>query len=872
MTRFRTPPFAFFACRWDAFALTACLAFLAQAIALPASGLEVADVFGPEMVLQRDAMVPVWGVAEPGEEVTVAFAGQSKSARADGQGRWLVELAPMTACATPRSLVVAGGGESLTFENVRVGEVWLLLSHGIGKQYGCEGPVPDEHTRIRGFGKSRTNYSPTPQTAFGRNNTWGPGRHQTFDLVSIPFANRLARELEVPVGIVRVEVGDLDATIPPLGFAAVPALRDISEQVDTWYTTTERGKQAYEAWFARLKQWRQTLAHKLERGVSIEPTQPPLVPGPVPNDPTQPTVVFNRQLHPLVPFAFRGALHVHDANHNSDPLCTSDLRYADKMRGFVLGLSYVFRNPGLAFAFTQRGQPSMYHTHTAGGKEKQAALHFNAWHGHRDRQRRVLPFAYTGMVVTLDIENYAGHVGERFAVWALTQVYGKAGASSGPIYKSHRVEDDRVVLTFDHADGGLMAAGYPEFGRPLVEQNDGRLRFFAVAGEDRIFRRADASIQGNTVVVRSANVPRPVAVRYACHFDPRGMNLYNRAGLPASPFSTDNWPMESLDTLVEQCAGKSPGELVTMLGYPTMPHSHAAARALAAKGEGAALPIVDRILHSDDPDQRCGGLRTLGYLYWMGVIPRGSAYYSLQPQEVTPAVAAAIAKIAEAAKDTDPHVRRCAAEALALIGSENGDVFKIIMRLALDDDALVRTAAMRMAKYRLNEHAHNTALAYAVLEQKPFGDRTSVYQAGNLLNHYRVKGPIDHAQVARYFKRVGPGQGSPAMGNLGDLLRRLQVPGTQQKVLDRPDVLPALLHLYAIGYRNYFLYGIWRWVTVENHLPLLHEEISRLERETRTLRSEKPESWEDLSTRYADAIEGLKEVIASAEESRKRKR
>jgi len=142
--------------------------------------------------------------------------------------------------------------------------------------------------------------------------------------------------------------------------------------------------------------------------------------------------------------------------------------------------------------------------------------------------------------------------------------------------------------------------------------------------------------------------------------------------------------------------------------------------------------------------------------------------------------------------------------------------------------------------------------------------QSNMGRAGNLLNHYRVKGPIEYAKVTRYFERVGPGQGSPAMSNLGDLLRRLQVPGSQRKALDQPDVLPALLHLYAIGYRNYFLYGIWRWVTLENHLPALHKETRRLEREIRRLRSEKPESWEDLSTRYADAIAGLKEVIASA--------
>ena len=849
-------------------ALLIALTFVFLVPTRASADVEVADVFGSEMVLQRDVPVPVWGKAEPGEKVIVSFAGQSKTATADGVGRWSVTLDAMAASDRPRPLVVQGTGEPIMLENVLVGEVWLVLYHWLGKQYGTEGPVPSASTRVCEFGASRDNFSPTPQEAFGKNNAWGPNRYNGFDVLSIPFANRLSEELGVPVGIVRARVGDLDATIPVEGFAAMPALDDIARQVETWYPTTRRGKQAYQQWYAQLKQWKQTLDQKLERGESIKPGQPPLAPGPVLGDPAQPTVVFNGQLNPLVPLAFRGVLHIHEESTQGDPRCTNDLRYADKMRALIAGLRAVFRRPDLAFAFSQRNQPDIYHAHTAGGKENKenvSELNFNAWHAHRDRQRRVLPFENTGMVVTLDVENYSGKVGERFAGWALAAVYGRGGASSGPVYKGHRIEGDCVVLEFDHADGGLTAADYPEIGRPLVEQKDGVLRFFAVAGENRIFHRAEALIEGKTVIVRSDKVAQPVAVRYACHFDPRGMNLYNRAGLPASPFSTDDWPMEPFDEAVEAYASKGPEELVALLGYPTMPHSHAAAKALGAKGETTVLPIVERLLGSRDPDERCGGLRTLGYLYWMGLIPRASGYYSQQPQEATPAIARAIEMIGEAAADADPHVRRCAAEALALIGSENETVFEIIRKLATDDDALVRTAALRMSKYRFKTHAHNTALAYALLENKPLADRTSAALAGTLLNHYRIAGPIDLAAAARYLQKIGPGQGGDVVGDLGDMLRRIQLPGSTKKALDDPEVMSAVLHLHAIGYRNYFLYGVWRWVTLEDHVPAIQEEIRRLRVEIERLGREKPEGWRDLSSRYADAIEGLEAEIVRAE-------
>ena len=836
------------------------LAVLLFAQPLVAAGLEPADIFGPEMVLQRDAPVPVWGKASPGEKVTVVFAGQSKAAAADAAGRWSVTLEAMSPSGRPRDMIVKTAGKTVTFENVRVGEVWLMLSHWVARQYGMESPVPNANTRIRTFDSRRAAHSPTPRESSGRNAAWGPDQHQRFDVVSIPFANRLTEALSVPVGIVRVGAGDLDAMIPVQGFSAVDALKDIADRVETWYPTTKRGREAYARWFADITRWKRTMDRKIERNEPIAPAQPPLAPGPAPGDPTQPTVVFNHQLNPLVPFAFRGVLYVHNESHTDDPRHTGDLRYTDKMRALVAGLRAVFRRGDLAFAFTQRNEPSMYHQHTAGGKERVNALDFNAWYGHRDRQRRVLPKEKTGMVVTLDVENYPGVVADRFARWALAEAYGKGGVSSGPVYKGHTVQGDRVTVRFDHVGGGLIAAGFGEVGRPLAEQKDAPLRFFALAGGDRIFHSAEARIRGDTAVVRSDKVPQPVAVRYACHFDPRGMNLYNRASLPASPFRSDDWPIDGLDETVEKCSAKSPEELAAMLGYPTMLHSHAAAKALATKGHAVVLPIVKRLLAGDDRDQRCGALRTLGYLYWMGILPRGSAYYTAKPQAVTPAVAGAIAMIGKAAGDGDPLVRRCAAEALSLIGSENESVFAIIKKLALDDDALVRTAAMRMSKYRFNTHAHNTALAYALLEGKPFGDRTSIALAGNLLNHYRIKGPIDVVAAARFLAGIGPGQGGDVVGNLGDMLRRVKLPNGE-KALDHPKVMSALLDLYSIGYRNYFLYGIWHWVKVKDHAPAIRKKIQQLQGEIKRLRQDKPKGWRDLTERYTDAIDDLNYVI-----------
>ena len=121
-------------------------------------------------------------------------------------------------------------------------------------------------------------------------------------------------------------------------------------------------------------------------------------------------------------------------------------------------------------------------------------------------------------------------VGRRLALLALADVYGERVVARGPVFRASATAGDTLTVTFDHADGGLTTSD----GRPP----DG----FAVAGVDRVWHAAGASVVGNTVVVRSDAVPAPVAVRYAWADHPTRLNLTNHAGLPAAPFRTDDWP------------------------------------------------------------------------------------------------------------------------------------------------------------------------------------------------------------------------------------------------------------------------------------------------------------------------------------------
>jgi sialate O-acetylesterase len=162
------------------------------------------------------------------------------------------------------------------------------------------------------------------------------------------------------------------------------------------------------------------------------------------------------------------------------------------------------------------------------------------WSANREAMRLVsMEYPNTGMAVAIDCgDPVALHpknkkpIGIRHAYLALKQVYGKDIVPCGPRYLSQKIDGNKIVLTFDCIGSGMMAA------------KPGKLDDFAAAGADKKWHWADAEISGNTVIVSSQEVPSPVAVRYAWAMNPTQRNLlYNKEGLPASPFRTDNWPL-----------------------------------------------------------------------------------------------------------------------------------------------------------------------------------------------------------------------------------------------------------------------------------------------------------------------------------------
>ena len=456
-------------------------------------------VFSDGMVLQRDLTVPVWGWSDAGDVVTVSFAGQSKKATADQDGRWRVDLDAMKASAEGRTLTVSGKSETRVAD-VLVGEVWICsgqsnmewrLAAALNKDEEIQNA---DYKRIRLFDVPGHTVAARPQEhGRGKWTLCKPETTKGFSAVGYFFGRRLLDELDVPIGLVGSNWGG--TRIEPWcsldGFRSVPELKELVTKVEQ--QAEENGKVG---------------------GGS-------------------PSAIFNSMVRPLAPFKMRGAIWYQGESNGGE-----GVSYYHKTQALVNGWRKLF-NDDLAFYWVQLANFRKPNPDPAGGK---------GWSKLREAQRQALTIPHTGMAVITDI-GAAGDihpqnkqdVGWRLAQWALHQTYGKKElVPCGPLYKSHRIDGAAIRLSFDHVGSGLMV-GKKDGLEPTKRVEGGELKHFAIAGADKQWHWAVAKIDGSEVVVSCADVPKPVAVRYAFAMNPVGANLYNRAGIPASPFRTDDW-------------------------------------------------------------------------------------------------------------------------------------------------------------------------------------------------------------------------------------------------------------------------------------------------------------------------------------------
>ncbi len=478
--------------------------------------LKVAAIFGDNMVLQQKMAVPVWGWAEPGADVTVRFSGQTKTARADTNGYWIVRLAKLKASLEPQKMMITTefhanapvnhpilAEKGIHFTNILVGEVWLAsgqsnMEKPIGNQPGQKPTFNAEaelaaanYPNIRIF-KVEKKLAATPQADLIKFDGWRECSSNALDSISFSaaayfFGREIHTNLNVPVGLVESSWGGtrIEPWTPPVGF----------EQV------------------ASQKKFAATQINATNK---------------IPN--TKPTAIYNAMIAPLAGFALRGAIWYQGESNLMGTNQDNDyLEYADKMSALVGGWRAIWNEGDFPFYFVQIAPFKYYSSKLSRANSREMLPEF--WTLQSQAARTI---KHTGMAVTTDLVNNVDDihprdkatVGHRLALLALDETYEKEVVSEGPVFEKMKVIGNKAMLSFEHAQGGLISKD----GQPLT--------WFTIAGADGKFVPAEAKIIGDKVEVAALGIEKPVAVRFAWD-ETAQPNLCNAAGLPAEPFRTD---------------------------------------------------------------------------------------------------------------------------------------------------------------------------------------------------------------------------------------------------------------------------------------------------------------------------------------------
>jgi sialate O-acetylesterase len=498
----------------------------------------IPKVFGDNMVLQRNIAVPVWGWAVKGDKITVSFNNQTQTAIADDKGNWMVKLSAMKANKTPQIMTIAGT-DKITYKNILVGDVWLCsgqsnMEFGVGgslnvKQETAAANYPD--IRLIKFRHAQKDI-PQKNVIIQRNwSVCSPKTVRGFSAAAYFFARRLYKDLKIPIGLISSSWGGtrVEPWTAPCGFNSIPELQSIAKKVNATIPTTDEGNKAYKEYCAKLKTWLTEAESALDK--KEMPPSAPQKPS-VGESHQSPTKIFNAMIKPIIPYAIKGAIWYQGESNGGE-----GMSYYHKKKALIGGWRKLWNQGDFPFYYVQLANYRKSNSKNAAGGDGWAKL--------RDAQRCLLDYKNTGMATIIDIGE-AGNihpknkkdVGERLALWALAKDYGKDIVYSGPLFKDIKIDGNKAVISFDCVGGGLIV-GEKEGLNPTREVKDGKLKWFAISGKDKKWYWADAVIDGDTVVATSEKVSEPIAVRYAYAMNPEGCNLYNKEGLPASPFKTD---------------------------------------------------------------------------------------------------------------------------------------------------------------------------------------------------------------------------------------------------------------------------------------------------------------------------------------------
>jgi sialate O-acetylesterase len=516
------------------------------------TGLRLPSLFGDHMILQQNMKNTIWGWADPKEQITVTASwGASASAQANADGGWKV-LLDTPAFGTGHSLKITGS-KTIEIKDVAIGEVWLCAgqsnmgwSTGNSAEAELEANVNLPNYRIFKSGREHW-HEPLKEKRdlMGQWKTCNPESAAETSVVAYNFGKKLHLALNVPVGIIQ----EAYAGTPIEGWMPWEVQQDIAQskeqkadmdksakrQLDGKGESREKSLAAFNQEMADYN--KQVAAGETMKSKNRE-LKPPYIKKPADMGNQYPANIFNAMIYPIRPYGIKGAIwYQGERNSKTVPQAIAYREQLERLISYYRTSWHELSDGNVSkdfpFFFTQL--PSWEPPQSVPVEGIGAT-----WAANRESMRLVSnEFPHTGMAVGIDCgDPVALHpqnkkpIGIRHAYLALKEAYGKDIVASGPRYLSQKIEGRNITLEFDSIGSGMMPA------------KPGKLDAFAIAGADKKWHWADAEIAGNKVIVSSKEVPTPVAVRYAWAMNPSQRNLlYNKEGIPASPFRTDSWPL-----------------------------------------------------------------------------------------------------------------------------------------------------------------------------------------------------------------------------------------------------------------------------------------------------------------------------------------
>jgi sialate O-acetylesterase len=505
-------------------------------------------------VLQRESKVPVWGWSKPGIEVTIEFAGQKKSATAEKDGKWMLHLDPLKTSAEGSEMTIREkDGKTVVLKDLLVGEVWMasgqsnmqwivesssakLLVAKIKEQAGENGALPP----IREF--KVTNRFAHLHPIEHAEGAWSQD-YNGFSAVAFAFAHKVYEEIGVPIGILNCSFSQtsIEAWTPRIGYKG--STTDYHKKIEAQLLETDPSTTEHKtAWGAFYQSFTEAVNHNQKAAESgqVPDMDFPKLPGNMAGN-RDASWLYNARIHPVVPYAIRGCIW-----NQGYANIGGGILYYQNLHALIRGWRAAWNMPELPVYFHQFYSPGYHDTApnhpTVGGA---AEMRLGTW------MARDIP--HTGMASQIDIQGAIHYIsktvpGQRLALHALKNHYGKNVVTDGPMFRSYEVKGSDLIVSFDHADGGLVVADptYHATGRhedstgfadpKIIENGADKVRLFYLAGEYRVWHPATVRIDGDKAIVSSPAVPNPRGVSYGTSgvgFQP---NLYNKALLPTTPF------------------------------------------------------------------------------------------------------------------------------------------------------------------------------------------------------------------------------------------------------------------------------------------------------------------------------------------------